>query len=70
MTGSTHIPLNKAYLCENCDEIGDNSETCPGCGSSTSLMCLATVLNRNEDSNFTVDNSLCQIVPSVHINLA
>ena len=40
-----HIPLSKAYLCEDCDCVGNCSEQCPACASSA-LLCLAGILNR------------------------
>jgi hypothetical protein len=42
-----HMPLNSAYLCENCHCVGNRAEQCPACASE-SLMSLAGVLNRNQ----------------------
>jgi len=42
-----HIPLESAYLCQDCDCVGNCSTHCPAC-ASTALMNLASVLNRNE----------------------
>lgn len=42
-----HIPLKSAYLCQDCDSVGNSATRCPAC-ASTSLMNLASVLNRNE----------------------
>ena len=47
--GDTHIPLASAYLCQDCNEIGDNARTCPACASQV-LLGLATVLNRESES--------------------
>lgn len=40
-----HIPLRTAYLCQDCNSIGNNAHDCPACASS-SLMSLACVLDR------------------------
>ena len=40
-----HIPLAKAFLCQDCDEVGDSEQACPACASQ-SLLPLAVVLNR------------------------
>jgi hypothetical protein len=42
-----HIPLKSAYLCQDCDCVGNSATRCPAC-ASTVLMNLAAVLNRNE----------------------
>ena len=39
------IPLEEAYLCLDCDKVGDSAKVCPSC-LSESLMSLACVLNR------------------------
>ena len=40
-----HIPLERAYLCQDCESVVNNSKKCPAC-ASTVLMGLASVLNR------------------------
>ena len=40
-----HIPLTGAYLCQDCNAVGNNSMNCPAC-ASTVLLGLAGVLNR------------------------
>ena len=40
-----HIPLAKAFLCQDCEEVGDSEQACPACASQ-SLLPLAVVLNR------------------------
>jgi hypothetical protein len=40
-----HFPLKSAYLCQDCDSIGNNSGKCPAC-ASTVLMSVAGVLDR------------------------
>lgn len=44
---SSHIPLDRAYLCSDCSCVGNNSRTCPACASEV-LMGLAGVLDREE----------------------
>jgi ferredoxin len=43
-----HIPLSSAYLCQDCNAVGNCSKQCPACASSV-LMALATVLDREEE---------------------
>lgn len=40
-----HIPLATAYLCQDCNCVGNSSTCCPAC-SSRVLLCLAGVLDR------------------------
>jgi len=40
-----HIPLLSAYLCQDCNSVGNCSRQCPACASGV-LMCLASVLDR------------------------
>jgi len=40
-----HFPLTNAYLCQDCNSIGNNSMHCPACASDV-LMALEGVLNR------------------------
>lgn len=42
-----YIPLMSAYLCQDCDCVGNSANHCPAC-ASTALLNLASVLNRNE----------------------
>jgi hypothetical protein len=39
------IPLARAYLCQDCDSVGNNAMHCPSCASEV-LMGLASVLDR------------------------
>lgn len=41
-----YIPLTSAYLCQDCDCVGNSASYCPAC-SSRALLSLACVLNRN-----------------------
>jgi hypothetical protein len=43
--GMQHMPLSNAYLCGDCNCVGNCAEQCPACASG-SLMCLAGVLDR------------------------
>jgi hypothetical protein len=40
-----HIPLTSAYLCQDCDCVGNSAIQCPAC-ASTALLGLSCVLNR------------------------
>jgi hypothetical protein len=42
-----YIPLNSAYLCQDCNAVGNSSTRCPACASEV-LMGLAGVFNRKE----------------------
>jgi hypothetical protein len=42
-----HMPLSSAYLCQDCDCIGNNAKQCPACASAV-LMGLASVLDREQ----------------------
>jgi len=42
-----HIPLAAAYLCQDCDAVGNCAMHCPACASRV-LMSLAVVLDREE----------------------
>ena len=42
---SDWFPLSKAYLCSNCDAVGNNSRTCPGC-ADINLISLSAIVNR------------------------
>jgi len=41
------MPLAAAYLCQDCDSVGNSSMHCPACASEV-LMGLAAVLDRHE----------------------
>lgn len=43
-----HIPLKRAYLCQDCNCIGNCAEHCPACASEA-LLSLAGILNREAD---------------------
>jgi hypothetical protein len=43
-----YIPLNSAYLCQDCNAVGNNSMQCPACASEV-LMGLASVFDRREE---------------------
>lgn len=40
-----HIPLSSAYLCQDCDAVGNSAMRCPACASGV-LLGLAGVLDR------------------------
>jgi hypothetical protein len=41
-----HFPLKSAYLCQDCNAVGNNAMNCPACASSV-VMNLASVLDRD-----------------------
>jgi hypothetical protein len=43
-----HIHLASAYLCPDCNCVGNSSQQCPACACEV-LMGLASVLNREEE---------------------
>ncbi len=43
-----YFPLNTAYLCQDCDCVGNNSMRCPACASEV-LISLASVFARQEE---------------------
>jgi hypothetical protein len=45
----SYIPLKFAYLCPNCNCVGNCAAQCPACASAA-LMSLASVLDRDEAS--------------------
>jgi hypothetical protein len=40
-----HIPLKSAYLCQDCDSIGNCAVRCPACASEV-LLGLSAILDR------------------------
>ena len=44
-----HIPLDSAYLCPDCNSIGNSARQCPACASEV-LMNLSGVLNREGEA--------------------
>lgn len=52
-THMQHIPLGSAYLCPDCNCIGNCASQCPACASPV-LMALASVLNREPRREFVV----------------
>ncbi|MFZ0303349.1 MAG: hypothetical protein WAL75_11705 [Terracidiphilus sp.] len=48
-----HIPLSDAYLCQDCDHIGNCARCCPSCASEA-IMGLASVLNRQPEERTQV----------------
>jgi ferredoxin len=41
-----HMPLTSAYLCQDCNSVGNCASQCPACASEV-LMGLAAVLDRD-----------------------
>jgi len=42
-----HFPLKSAFLCQDCNCVGNSSIQCPGCASSA-LLSLSAVLDREQ----------------------
>lgn len=51
-----HMPLTSAYLCEDCNCVGNCARQCPACASEA-LIGLAGVLNRKSDEVMQFDFS-------------
>jgi RNA polymerase subunit RPABC4/transcription elongation factor Spt4 len=65
-----HFPLSSAYLCQDCNSIGNNANQCPACASEV-LMNLAAVLDRNDETIATRYSSLPALaVASAHAGSA
>jgi len=47
MDALQHIPLTQAYLCLDCNEIGNSAMRCPACASQV-LLSLAGIFDRKE----------------------
>ena len=45
MNADTHFSLTNSWLCLDCEEVSQNSRTCPACAHG-SMMSLAGALNR------------------------
>lgn len=43
-----HFPLSSAYLCQDCNAIGNSANQCPACASEV-LMSLSAILNREDN---------------------
>lgn len=50
-----HIRLQDAYLCQDCDCVGNCATQCPACASAA-LLCLSAVLNREEEEDYGLDD--------------
>jgi hypothetical protein len=48
-----HIPLTGAYLCQDCNAVGNSAMNCPAC-ASTVLLGLSGVLNREHAAKATI----------------
>ena len=58
LTISVHIPLAAAYLCQDCNCVGNCATRCPLCASEA-LMSLATVLDRTSNPNLKARQHDC-----------
>ncbi len=44
----TAIPVDKAYWCENCNSVIDTPASCPGCGTTHSIVALANWIKETQ----------------------
>jgi ferredoxin len=49
-----HIPLKSAYLCQDCNSVGNCATQCPACASEV-LLGLSGILDRDPDANVQMD---------------
>lgn len=49
-----HMPLAAAYLCQDCNSIGNSASHCPACASGA-LLALSCVLNREPAAHLLAD---------------
>lgn len=49
-----HMPLISAYLCQDCNSVGNSSSQCPAC-ASRALLALSTVLDREPAAHAVAD---------------
>ncbi len=45
-----YFPLESAYLCQDCENVGNCATQCPACASSA-LLSLSSVVNRESESS-------------------
>lgn len=60
-----HIPLASAFLCQDCQEIGNDPLVCPAC-ASTVLLPLAGVLDRETPTEHTAPAPQAFVCPNCH----
>ena len=49
-----HMPLVSAYLCQDCNSVGNCSSQCPACASSA-LLALSAVLDREPAAHLAAE---------------
>jgi hypothetical protein len=59
-----HIPLASAYLCQDCNSIGNCSRQCPACASEV-LLGLSAVLNREVEPAHTMSEPSFSYMPAM-----
>jgi hypothetical protein len=59
-----HIPLSAAYLCQDCNSVGNCATQCPAC-ASPALMGLAGVLDRESAVEETQDTTYAYLTAMV-----
>ena len=62
-----HIPLKSAYLCQDCNCIGNCAVQCPACASAV-LLNLASVLDRDAATDEKALSQYAKYPPVVEIH--
>ncbi len=60
MKFDSFMPLDSAYLCVDCDVVGDNSKACACCGSQA-LLSLGRILGRRPAPEVIEDDVIKQM---------
>ena len=62
------IPLERAYLCVNCNHIGANGRQCPNC-AGRSLLMLQRILDRKPFQPLTSMSHMIEVLDEVNDSL-
>ena len=50
----SYVPLAEAYLCPDCDVVGNCATRCPACGNEQGLASLAMFIDRQELTDISI----------------
>jgi hypothetical protein len=56
------IPLERAYLCADCNRVGSNARACPSCASQHGLLSLSSILNRPESPRLVSSSHMIAVL--------